>query len=411
MPAQITLDGIQIQTTQEVLDELNAACRDPDEGFGPDFILDDGEIIPQYNGILAERFARVQALAKAVVDAMVPGAARGVHADNVANWTGTVRIGDTHSSVEVELSGTAGETIPAGRTFRHDPSETLWDTLVDVILDGGGLGTTTLRAQDTGPIEIVATVDWTIVVGDPELDAVESVSDSVPGQDEEDDDELEERRIAELATLGASTAKAIKANLQQSTTLFGGLPLGPQLGNVVVFVNNRPVTDADGRPPHSAEILIDDGGLVDDEVIAREIWDIGVAGGIRPYGAIEVSFVDEDGVDREAGFSRHEQILVWLRVTLTTTGAEVNIEDEVAAAEAIAAAVVVAGDAANTGAGRDVIPIQFIGPALAVLPTGSVVNVVVERSLDGVAWSTAVLPIGPLEIAAYDIARVLVLFV
>lgn len=410
MPAELTLTGLTIQTTQEVLAELNAACRDPDEGFGPDFILDDGEIIPQYNAIIAERLARTQALAQAVLNANVPGAARGIHADNVAGWSGTVRVGDTFSSVEVVLTGTPGETIPSGRVFQHDPSETLWDLLEDVILDGGGEGAATLRAQETGPIEIVPTVDWTIIVGDIELDAVESTADSVPGQDAETDDELEERRKGELATQGAGTPGAIKANLQQNETLFGGQPLGPQLGNVVVFVNNRPIPDADGRPAHSVEVLIDDGGLVDDEVVARAVWDA-VGGGIRPFGTIEVTFEDDDGEDRTAGFSRHDQVAVWLRITLTTTGAEVEIEDEVAAAEAIAAAVVAAGDAYNTGSGRDVIPIQFVGPALSVLPSGTVVGVNVERSTDGVAWSTAVLPIGSLEIAAYDVARVLVLFV
>lgn len=396
MPAELTDDGLAIQTVDEIKTETFTTLRDPVDGFGPDFVIDEHEAIPMVVAILAEREARVQALAKAVLDSTVPGSARGVHADNIAAITGTEREPATFSSVAAELHGTALAVIPTGRIVRHNPTETLWETIADVALDGSGDGVATLRAQTAGPIEIVASTSWSIITGDVNLTSVESTADSIPGSLVETDAQLEERRVEELATTGKATADAIRANLQQDVE---------GLNVAAVFVNDTHITDSDGVLAFSIEVLVDDGGLVDNETIARAIW-TNISAGTRTVGNVVVSFVDSGGQTRTVRFSRATIVEVWLRITLDTTGAEVELGDEAAIADAIEIAVDDQGDAQPIG--RDVIPVAYVPTALALTPAGSVVAVTVERSLDGLGWSTAVLSIGSRERASFAPERVIV---
>lgn len=400
MPATLTDDGLDIQTIDEIIAEVHATLRDPVEGFGPDFVLDEHEVIPMLVGILAEREARVQALAAAVLDAGVPGSARGVHADNLAAITGTEREPATYSSVAAALHGTALATIPSGRIVRHNPTQTLWTTLADVDLDASGDAATTLRAQDAGPIELVAGTDWSIITGDANLVSVESTADSEPGSLVETDGQLEARRVDELSTLGKATAAAIRANLQQDVE---GLRVA------AVFVNPSHVTNADGLPGKAVEVLVDDGGLIDDEVIARAIFG-NVSAGTETYGTTLVSFVDDDdGQVREVYFSRATQVPTWIRVTLDTTSAEVDLGDVPGVSAAIQSAINTQGDALPIG--RDVIPVAFVGTSLGQTPANSVTGITIERSTDGATWSSAVLVIGPRDRATFDTSRVVVVVI
>ncbi len=399
MPLALTDDGLQTQTVDEIRTELHNALRDPVIGFGPDFVLDEHEAIPMVTGILAFREARVQALARAVLDAGVPGSARGVHEDNLAAITGTVRREATFSSVAAELHGTALALIPSGRIVRHNPTQTLWSTIAAVNLDGAGDGPATLRAQDSGPIEIVASTDWSIVTGDANLTSVESTGDSTPGRLVETDVQLEERRVDELATLGTGTVDAIAANLQQDVE---GLTVA------AVFANTSHVVDADGLEPDSIEILVDDGGLIDNEVIARAIF-ANITAGTRTQGNVQVDFVDARGQDRTIFFSRATQLPVWLRFTLTTTGAEVDLGDEAGVTAAIQAAADEKGDALRIG--RDVVPAAFTPVVWSTVPENSLTDLLVERSTDGSSWSASVLTIPARTRATFAEARIVVVVI
>lgn len=399
MPATLTDDGLQIQTLEEIRTELHTALRDPSDGFGPDFVLDEHEAVPMLVGILAEREARVQSLTKAVLDAGVPGSARGIHADNLASVTGTVRDAATFSSVVGTMTGVALAAIPTGRVLRHNPTETLWDSIAIAVLDVGGEATVTLRAREAGPIEIVASSDWSVITGDANLTAFESTADSTPGSNVESDEELEARRVDELATLGKATIDAIAANLQQDVD---GLTIA------AVFSNESMAVDADGLPAKSVEVLVDDGGLIDDEVIVRAIL-ANVSGGTYTHGSTVVSYVDSRGQTRTGRFTRATQVPVWIRVTYDTTAAEVDIGDEAAIEVNAQEAIDDKGDALPIG--RDVVPISFMPAAIGEVPENSVTNVTIERSLDGLAWSSAVLTILPRERAVFATARVVVVFV
>lgn len=78
------------------------------------------------------------------------------------------------------------------------------------------------------------------------------------------------------------------------------------------FENDSNSIDADGRPPHSVEIIVDGG---DETKIAQIILEE-KAGGIQTYGKIEIPVVTWRNDVIPIRFNRPEYLYVWLRVVL-----------------------------------------------------------------------------------------------
>jgi hypothetical protein len=403
MPMVIDENGVTVQTIDEVRTEMFNRIREPSpDGFGPDFLLEDEEIIPTCFTIWAEREAHIQNMIAAAVSTRVPGEAEGVHADDIAGITGTERLPPSRSTVEALLTGTASAVIPTGRVARHNPTGTLWMTTEAVTLDGSGEGTTILQSQEFGSFDITAGTDWTIILGDSNLTAVESTADSQLGRLEETDEELEARRQEELGAGGTSTARAIRGDVQQTLQ-----DAGYEVDAIDVFVNFTEDYDEDGRPPGSVEVLIDDNNIVPNAVIGLAIWNA-VGGGIQPYGTTLVTITDDFGVTRSGiGFSRATQVEMYVRATLSTAGAETLITDPAALIDELESVLAAFGDASHP-AGRDVIPGVFQGSVFNTAPGGSVISVLVEVSDDGVAWQSTPYAINDRQQAVFDASRVTV---
>ncbi len=97
------------------------------------------------------------------------------------------------------------------------------------------------------------------------------------------------------------------------------------------YTNDTDEKDAEGRPPHSIEIVVDGG---EPDAIASQIWK-NKAGGIDTFGSTSGIVVDSQGVQRTMNFNRPEPIKVWLKVTIGTNPDEVlppAAETEIAAA-------------------------------------------------------------------------------
>lgn len=410
MPLVVDGTGITTQPLEEIVTELHAATRRPSpDGWGPDFVIDEREPIPMVLTIAGEREANVQAALLVLKGMLTPGEARGIFADDIAALTGTRRLDGSRSTVPALLTGTALATIPTGRVYMHTPTGTLWDQLVDVELDGAGEGTLTLRAQVDGPIDVSASTNWSIVIGHADLLTVESTSTSTLGRLRELDPELEERRVDQLGRSGSCTHPAIRADVLERLSAPPPEGLGYDVDAVEAFVNFRHVFDSEGRPPGSVEVLLDDNGLIPDEVVAQVIWDIGVGCGIEPWGNVYATITDSSGTEQDVGFSRAVDVPIYLRLTIDRTGAEEPIGDLPAMATAISAKVATWGTARHRS-GRDVAPQAAAGAAFDTAPYGSIITVVVEVSDDGVAWSTAAYSINARQTATFDPSRVTVVW-
>lgn len=84
---------------------------------------------------------------------------------------------------------------------------------------------------------------------------------------------------------------------------------------VEVYENDDDVPDADGRLPHSIEVVVEGG---DDEAVAYGILSSKV-GGISTNGAVSVVCIGANREEIEIRFNRPEKIYVWLRVEIRGT--------------------------------------------------------------------------------------------
>lgn len=121
--------------------------------------------------------------------------------------------------------------------------------------------------------------------------------------------------------------------------------------SVAAYENDTNKTDAEGRPPHSIEIVVDGGG---DAEIAAQILSQ-KAGGIVPYGSVEAEVPGEEGENITIRFNRPTYVYVWFEVKVTMSKTEALPPNYV---ELIKESIVAQMD--EIEAGQKVVPQRFI---------------------------------------------------
>lgn len=143
--------------------------------------------------------------------------------------------------------------------------------------------------------------------------------DAVPGRDRETDTEALERReqnmvISQAATLGGIRTALVKLNLDEAKA---------PLTYVNVISNRTSVTDVRGRPPHSVECVVEQGGLSNtrDQEIAQAIFD--AAGcGTAIYGTLpNFNVQDYKGNNHLVSFTRPILVPISMTVQLLVSSA------------------------------------------------------------------------------------------
>lgn len=397
MPLVLDHNGLEIQTLGEIKSEIEDDFRELE---GPDFNLDPEDPPGQLVGIMSEREASVQAALAQVYGAWNKRAATGDALVALAALTNTEKAGPAPSVVpQLRLVGVPGTAVE-GRIVRHVATDSLW-SVADATIGVGGDVVTSATAQVDGPTYATATAEagaWEIVTPVAGWTAAESLVDAVPGRFEESDEELRARMDAEASTRGGSTIPSGRANIQQDVE---GV-------SRVIAINNPGLVWRDDVPPGAVEYVVT-GGL--DADVAAAIWQSAIAGGIEPWGATSVVIADDDGISRTVRFSRPTPVPVWVRITVSTGGAEIPIDTGAPAARAatiaaIQQAVVTYGATVfGSKASLNVVPIYFVGAVLSAIPQLSARGVLVEVSFDGAVWSSQPLDIATREEPQFAIAR------
>lgn len=162
----------------------------------------------------------------------------------------------------------------------------------------------TFATTEDGDIYLPVGVINKIVKSVPGLNAVRNVGSYIAGNADENDPQLRgsyEEKIYNLSdTMIDSIRAAILLNVQGAKAVSG-------------YENNGDTTDADGRPPHSVEIIVEGGA---DAEIARWIFQK-KAGGINTFGTQEVSVLDSNGDNITIRFNRPELKKIWIKVEYT----------------------------------------------------------------------------------------------
>lgn len=261
--------------------------------------------IGQLVGVFSSQLRQVWELAEAVYSSQYPDSASGFSLTSIATITGTQREAASSSFTTLTVNVDPG-TYAIGTLIAYptgDPTARFANS--EVVTNGGGVaanvGPIRFEAEDTGPIRANANTLVNIaepVVGWNSIVAPGNATDAELGAEIESDAALRIRRELELQGQGGSTYDAIRADILAVADV-------EQVG---LLVNDSDVTDANGLPPHSIEVVAQ-GGL--DADIAQAIWEAKAAG-IETYGSTTVTIDDSEGNDHAIKFSRPTPVPIYL---------------------------------------------------------------------------------------------------
>lgn len=125
-----------------------------------------------------------------------------------------------------------------------------------------------------------------------------------PGRFEADDVEARQNFIKRCAIRSRTMLESITAEIYNTVD---------NVLSVAGYENDTEMTDAEGRPAKSVEIIVDGG---EDGEIASIIYKK-KANGIRAYGNTTVDVADTFGNIHKIGFSRPDYLYVWMLVVIT----------------------------------------------------------------------------------------------
>jgi hypothetical protein len=193
--------------------------------------------------------------------------------------------------------------------------------------------------------------------------------------------------------VGAATVPAIRARVLQEVD---------SVTSVSVYENRTHLT-VGSLPPHSFETVVA-GGV--DQAVAEKIYEVKPAG-IETYGNTSRQVLDNNGDLQLVKFSRPVVKYAWVRVNVTSLYAEEALPEAVVTE--IKNAVFAQGS--TLGIGEDIITQRFYGAVYAA--TSGIGSITVEAAvtvtpLGTPVYSTANIAISRSEVAAFDLARIVV---
>jgi len=251
-------------------------------------------------------------------------------------------------------------------------------------------------AETYGPSDVTENTINQIVSTMTGWDAVNNYVPGNIGRNLETDDELRLRYDQGVYVLGAATLESIRANLQQNVT---------GILTIQVYENMDDVIDAEGRPPHSIEVIAYGG---DPQAIANQIYLVKAAG-IDTFGDVTTIVKDSVGYPHEINFNRPTPVYIWVDVTVTLYNEEQFPDGGVPQIQ-----LIVTNTGNNFGIGKDVIVQRFFGPIYADVPGISQLDIKVARAADVNAipapgdYSSANIPIASRELSQFDVTKVMV---
>lgn len=297
--AELNENGFIVRTFAQIKTALQDAYK---AAFGNDIQLD--EESPQ--GVIINKEAEMlENLEKIGLDLFTNfdvNTAGGVFLDNIAVIKGTERNDGTKAVADVTLtSSTQPYVIPAGTQFRYLNDPTI------IFINQTSITVTSLTfvaqliAQNNGKTNIEPNQKFQAVQFIAELDDI-NVDSIVDGTDVESDAELRSR-------LKRTNGQNASNDINSMFTAVSGLD---NVQKVNILENDTDVTDLNGIPSHSVEVLV----LGDtDENVANAIFSK-KASGTGTYGTTPVIVQDIMGNDHTINFTRPDPIDVFVHVTV-----------------------------------------------------------------------------------------------
>ena len=309
--------GIQVQTFQEIYDELAAGYR---AIYGEDINLAPDSPDGQRVAIEAQLVLDAQSFGALEYNQRDPDFALGQSLNSIIKLSGISRRPATRSQVDVVVTTDRPLTLPPDYAVEDDLGQA-WSTFNSVAVSAGAT-TVTLFAENYGSVEAAPSSvvnPVTVVIG------VVSVTNALPavvGVDEETDQELRIRRNRSLETPQSSS----------TGRMFTALASLPNVTDVVVYENDTDATDALGIPAHSLWVVVEGGAV--SEIVESMVKN--KTGGKGMVGAVTGTF--SETVSRPNGttfviihsmtFDRPIFVPLLVRLDATFINVSLPIDDE-----------------------------------------------------------------------------------
>jgi uncharacterized phage protein gp47/JayE len=248
-------------------------------------------------------------------------------------------------------------------------------------------GQVDLEAVNDGPLN--APVGTLTVIDTPisGLDRTTNPTQTILGRNRETDAELRQRRDLTLTVAGSATVNAIRSRMLAI----------PGVTSAGVFENTTLVTDGDGRPGKSYEVVVAGG---DTQTIGDVIWDSKPAG-IETFGSELVNVEDNAGNPQVVNFSRPTLVPIFVSVDLT-------VGSTFPGANFVEAAIFDFGQ--GLGLGQDIIVFPRFMCVFSGIPGIENVRVRIDTSAvsttPGAPAVDANIPITAFQLATFDLANI-----
>ncbi len=309
--AGLTTTGLTIETIESLLASMVA---DQLANISPTLNTEADSAIGQLNAIYAAALLELWELFEDIYQSGYPDTASGQSLSYLAALTGTIRTVATRGTVEARFFGADLTVIPALTEFYYTgrPSTARFRTIAASAVTGSSVDVNCEAVTPGSEAYLInATEGENLTMPNiPNgLTNVETVAfdDSVLGADEENDSELRIRRELELARPGASTVEAIRTDILDTT----GVDVAQ------VYENTGDVTDANGLPAKSIEVLVfsDTAPTYTAQAVGDTIWASKPAG-TRSYGSISQAVTDAAGDSHTVYYSEPVEITTHMLITL-----------------------------------------------------------------------------------------------
>jgi uncharacterized phage protein gp47/JayE len=323
----LTDQGFIAKPIAQILSDMQAVELD---GIAPNLNLQPPDPIAVLTGEVAAEVSELWQVVAAIYAGIDPDAASGDQLTGLSLLTGTTRLGPQATQVIGCIVNVEPGTYAAGTMFAHPNGNptALFTNKADVVNSGESAANETVdfAAVDPGPTTVNAGTLNVIAQPLTGWNSITNPNAGSIGNNGEDDPGLRLRREQELQAAGASTADAIRSDVLAQ--LVPPKTTSETL-TCTVLHNDTDVTDANGVPPHSIEVVAYQPGntVADDIALAQLILDQKPAG-IGTHGTSSATATDAEGNTETISFTRP---------TTTTIYVAVNVKGNVQAAAVTAA--------------------------------------------------------------------------
>lgn len=298
----LTSKGFERLTYDDI---VNKKIQKAKELFGED--IDTSELTPlgKFIRINAFDLAEAEEEAEYIYYSIFPNTASGVSLDRLCTFVGISRNPATSAIYNVKVNGTDGYIIPVGFLVGTASGINFYNTADIEIVNGEC--TINVWCTQTGTSGNVETETINKVVNPvADISKVQGIELVSLGTDDETDYELRKRFELAREGAGACTESAIKSALMRV----------PTVTSAGVVVNDTTETDSNGRPAFSFECFINGGENYHTE-IAETIYNKKPIG-IKTYGKISETIIDDGGYEHTINFSHTNKIAVKVFVKIRT---------------------------------------------------------------------------------------------